>query len=360
MDRDRFKKYTERARHVLSLAQEEAQRLNHNYLGSEHLLVGLVGEGEGVAGQVLASQSVTYPAASAALETYAPRQNHIVLGEIDLNEEAKLVLLDASMAATQFNHQHIGTEHLLIGLVARENVAVRLLQSLGVAPETLRSFTVTKKQSVPLTASPDQEDAETSDQMRATAQHLREQAACLELKADRIAGITPLAMASGRSLASTLRNSALLSPGISVILAFATEEARRFQHQYIGTEHLLLGVVRQKDGLTATILAGLEVDLRRVRRAVEFIIGHGDRIVLGDVGLTPRAKKVIEIALDEARLLGQQQVESEHLLLALIREGEGIAAGVLESMGVSLERARQATIAAIAQRDAGLPDGAGE
>src|SRR2546427_3952921 len=125
------------------------------------------------------------------------------------------------------------------------------------------------------------------------------------------------------------------------VLQLAQEEAQRFNHNYIGTEHLLLGLVREGEGVAAKVLANLGVDLNKVRSAVEFIIGRGERTVTGDIGLTPRAKKVIELSVEEARRLNHNYIGTEHLLLGLVREGEGIAAGVLESLGVSLERVRQ-------------------
>jgi ATP-dependent Clp protease ATP-binding subunit ClpC len=127
-------------------------------------------------------------------------------------------------------------------------------------------------------------------------------------------------------------------------LSLAQEEAQRFQHNYIGTEHLLLGLVREGEGVAAKVLSNLGVDLDKVRQAVENIIGRGDRVVFGEIGLTPRAKKVIELAVDEARRLNHQYIGTEHLLLGLVREGEGIAAGVLESLGVNLEKVRTETI----------------
>jgi hypothetical protein len=122
------------------------------------------------------------------------------------------------------------------------------------------------------------------------------------------------------------------------VLALAQEEAQRFNHNYIGTEHLLLGLTRQEGTLAAMTLSSLGVELYKLRSAVEFIIGRGDRIVLGEIGLTPRAKKVIELAVDEARRLNHNYLGPEHLLLGLVREGEGIAAGVLESLGANLEK----------------------
>src|SRR5579884_1529624 len=135
------------------------------------------------------------------------------------------------------------------------------------------------------------------------------------------------------------------------VLTLAQEEAQRFNHNYIGTEHLLLGLVREGEGVAAKVLANLGVELNKVRSAVEFIIGRGDRAVLGEIGLTPRAKKVIELAVDEARRLNHGYIGTEHLLLGLVREGEGIAAGVLESLGVNLERVRTTTIQILANKE---------
>ncbi|MGB4863320.1 MAG: ATP-dependent Clp protease ATP-binding subunit [Tepidiformaceae bacterium] len=146
------------------------------------------------------------------------------------------------------------------------------------------------------------------------------------------------------------------------VLTLAQEEAHRFNHNYIGTEHILLGLVREGDGVAAKVLANLGVELNKVRSAVEFIIGRGDRTVLGEIGLTPRAKKVIELAVDEARRLSHSYIGTEHLLLGLVREGEGIAAGVLESLGVNLERVRGETTRILSQsapQAAGATAGAG-
>lgn len=128
------------------------------------------------------------------------------------------------------------------------------------------------------------------------------------------------------------------------VLRLAQEEAQRFHHNYIGTEHLLLGLVREGEGVAAKVLTSLGVDLEKVRKAVEDIIGRGDRVVLGEIGFTPRAKKVIELAVDEARSLNHHYIGTEHLLLGLLREGEGIGAGVLESFGLNLQEVRVKTI----------------
>ncbi len=139
------------------------------------------------------------------------------------------------------------------------------------------------------------------------------------------------------------------------VLTLAQDEAQRFNHNYIGTEHLLLGLVREGEGVAARVLENMNVELPKVRTAVEFIIGRGDRPVVGEVGLTPRAKRVIELAIDEARRLGHNYIGTEHLLLGLVREGEGIAAGVLESLGVNLDKVRHEVIRVLSQSSSAGP-----
>jgi len=124
------------------------------------------------------------------------------------------------------------------------------------------------------------------------------------------------------------------------VLTLAQEEAQRFNHANIGPEHILLGIVGEPDGVAAKVLVNMGVSLNKVRSAVEFIIGHGEAAVRGEVGLSPGAKRVIELAIDEARYIGHNYIGTEHLLLGLLREGEGIAARVLDSLGVTLEKVR--------------------
>ena len=127
------------------------------------------------------------------------------------------------------------------------------------------------------------------------------------------------------------------------VLSLAQEEAQRFNHNYIGAEHTLLGLIRENEGTAAKVLGGLGIELNKIRSAVEFIIGKGDTAASGEIGLTPRAKKVIELAVDEARRLNHHYIGTEHLLIGLMREGEGVAAGVLESLGVTLDKVRGET-----------------
>ena len=143
------------------------------------------------------------------------------------------------------------------------------------------------------------------------------------------------------------------------VLSLAQDEAQRFNHNYIGTEHILLGLVRETEGVAARVLDGLSVDLTKVRSAVEFIIGRGERPAQGEIGLTPRAKKVVELAVDEARRMNHTYIGTEHLLIGLLREGEGVAAGVLESLGVNLEKVRAETHRILSNSGSGGGSGSG-
>ncbi len=133
------------------------------------------------------------------------------------------------------------------------------------------------------------------------------------------------------------------------VLTLAQDEAKHFNHSYIGTEHILLGLVREDEGVAAKVLVNLGIGSGKVRSAVEFIIGRGEKPASGEIGLTPRAKRVIELAIDEARSLSHNYIGTEHLLLGLLREGEGVAARVLDSLGVTLERARTETTHILSQ-----------
>ena len=143
------------------------------------------------------------------------------------------------------------------------------------------------------------------------------------------------------------------------VLSLAQEEAQRFNHNYIGTEHILLGLARETDGVAAKVLTNLGVELNKVRSAVEFIIGRGERATPGEIGLTPRAKKVIELAVDEARRLSHNYIGTEHLLIGLMREGEGVPAGVLESLGVNLDKVRGETNRILSQNAEQSQSGSG-
>jgi ATP-dependent Clp protease ATP-binding subunit ClpA len=142
------------------------------------------------------------------------------------------------------------------------------------------------------------------------------------------------------------------------VLALAQEEATRQKHNYIGTEHLLAALLRDGDTIAARALTSLGVDLVKVRTALEFIVGRGESTTSpSEITLSPRTKKVIELATDEARRLGQPEAGPEHILLGLVDEGEGIASGILESLGLRLETVRAQVVEQLAA--SGAPPAAG-
>src|SRR2546425_4334472 len=135
------------------------------------------------------------------------------------------------------------------------------------------------------------------------------------------------------------------------VLALAQDEAIRFNHNYIGPEHLLLGLVREGEGVAARALDSLGIELSKARTAVEFKIGRGDGTTRpSEITLMPRTKKIVELAIDEARKLGHSHIGTEHLLLGLLRESGTMASEVLESLGVSLDKARHQVIATLGQQ----------
>src|SRR5260221_580842 len=364
MDRERYDKFTERARKVLSLAQEEAQRFQHPYIDTEHLLLGLVREGEGVAAKVLSNLGVELTKVRSTVEFMIGRGERIVLGEFPPTPGAKKVIELAVDEARRLNHRYIGTEHLLLGLVREEDgIAARALESLGVNLAKVRAQTI---QVLSQSGAP-----HVVSRSRFAQTHF-------------IKGV----MEVGEEWFDTF------TVQLSRVLSRAEEEAQRFHQNYIGTEHLLLALIRERKGVAASVLSNLGVDLNKVRSTVESILSEKAHTVsagltaheaeilrlleqgLTDVqvaaqlavspytvnkhlasiysklGITSRSaatRYVIELAADEARLLNHHYVGVEHLLLGLLREEKGIAAGVLESLGVTLEQARIETMRVINQ-----------
>lgn len=318
MNRDRFDKFTERARKVLSLAQEEAQRFQHNYIGTEHLLLGLVREGEGVAAHVLVNLGVQLNTVRQRVEFIIGRGDRIILGNIGLTPRAKKVIELAVEEARRLNHHYIGTEHLLLGLVSEgEGIASGVLESLGVNLERVRQETLrVLKQS---TGTIDEEE------------------------------IVP-----GNTLQwKTTSNfdDYQFTRQVENVLSLAQEESLRLQHNYLGTEHILLGLIREEGSAASHILKSFGADLGRTRSGIETFVGRGERTQPGAVPLTPLARAQIHLAADEANRMGNGTIATEHLLLGLLREGEGVASSILGSIGVNLEMLRTKTLQFIQERD---------
>lgn len=136
------------------------------------------------------------------------------------------------------------------------------------------------------------------------------------------------------------------------VLQLANQEAQRFNHEYVGTEHLLLGLIKEGGGVAANVLKGLDVDLRKIRLEVEKLVQSGpDFATMGKLPQTPRMKKAIEYAMSEARNLNHNYVGTEHILLGLLKEKDGVAAQVLMNLGVMIDDVRKALLELLGQQE---------
>ena len=134
------------------------------------------------------------------------------------------------------------------------------------------------------------------------------------------------------------------------VVILAKEEAKRFNHDYIGTEHLLLGLIREGEGVASAVLQNTGLSLDKIRLEIEKLVQPGPAtVVSGDIPFTPRAKRVIELSMEAARSLGHNYIGTEHLLLGLLREGEGVAAQVLLSLGLDLNKVRSEVLELLGQ-----------
>jgi ATP-dependent Clp protease ATP-binding subunit ClpA len=208
-------------------------------------------------------------------------------------DRARRVVVLAQEEARMLNHNYIGTEHILLGLIHEgEGVAAKALESLGISLEAVRQ----------------QVEEIIGQGQQAPSGHIP------------------------------------FTPRAKKVLELSLREALQLGHNYIGTEHILLGLIREGDGVAAKALDALGISLDTVRQQVEEIIGQGQQAPSGHIPFTPRAKKVLELSLREALQLGHDYIGTEHILLGLLREGDGVAAQVLVSLGADLNVVRERVI----------------
>ena len=324
-----FERFTERARKVVVLAQEESGRLRHNYIGTEHLLLGLLREEEGVAAQALHACGVTLDEAREKVGDIVGHGEDVDLPQKPFTPRSKRVLELSLREAQGLRHSYVGTEHLLLGLLAEGGgVSAAALSGLGVEPEGVRREVLGRL------------GGGTSPGSRGDLGPLgwaRE----------------ALLRSFGRYPRAEVRASfeRFTGPARKVVV-LAQDEARHLNHNYIGTEHVLLGLIRGEDAIAARVLRELGVDLDEAREQVESIVGYGEGTG-AQAPFTPRTTKVLQLALREATQLGHDYVSTEHVLLGLVRESEGVAARVLRNLEVDPDAVRRE----ILRR---LPDGVDE
>src|SRR5437868_589321 len=131
------------------------------------------------------------------------------------------------------------------------------------------------------------------------------------------------------------------------VVVLAQDEARALKHNYIGTEHILLGLLREEEGLAARVLESLDITVEEVRAQVARIVGQGDEVTTGQIPFTPRAKKVLELSLREALSIGHNHIGTEHILLGLVRENDGVAARIMLELGADAKRVREEVLAVL-------------
>jgi ATP-dependent Clp protease ATP-binding subunit ClpA len=288
-----FERLTDRARKAMALANQEARRLHHEHVGTEHLLLGLTREND-IAAMVLKDLGVDVQTLHAEIEKLVPsKTDTIPLGEPPQTPRAKEAITYAVQEARSLGQNYVGTEHLLLGLIRdREATAARALMSLGLKLDAIR-----------------------------------EKVLELHPKGGRTDQIGQLRMR--------------FTDRARKVMALANQEAQRFNHEYIGTEHILLGLMKEGSGVGVTVLKNLGTNVPMLRTEVEKRVQSGpDLVTMGKRPQTPRARRVIEYAIEEARALNHNYVGTEHILLGLLRESEGIAAQVLMNLGVRLEDVR--------------------
>jgi len=291
-----FERFTERARQVVVLAQEEARILKHNYIGTEHILLGLLREEEGLAARVLESLGMTVERVRAEVVRIVGSGEEVTSGQIPFTPRAKKVLELALQEALWLSHNYIGTEHILLGLLReREGVAARVLGDFDAEDDELRSTVLAGL-----------EDAQEGE--------------------------------------PSYRHGERYTDRARQVVLLAQEAARGLKHNYIGTEHILLGLLREEEGLAARVLESLHITVERVRGQVVRIVGSGEEVTSGQIPFTPRAKKVLELALREALSLGHNYIGTEHILLGLVRENEGVAARILLDFDADSEKIRNEVI----------------
>jgi ATP-dependent Clp protease ATP-binding subunit ClpA len=303
-----YERWTDRARYVLKTAETEARKIGHEYIGTEHVLLGLVKEGGGVAAGVLKKLSIDPHRIQREVDKIVqagPFGEQVIFGRLPLTPRSKKAIEFAIEEARALKHNYVGTEHLLLGLLREEEgVAGHILIMLGLTLEVVCT------------------------EIRAllgkdTSPGLTQDMARIEIRI--LLGNDP----SGE-LANSDRSRTLLQ--------VANHEAVRSNADYIGTEHVLLGLVSEDSGV-ASLLRNLRIDPCRIRDAVKSI-WDAREVEPDALPCTPRVIKAIRHANEEARNLNHSHLRAEHVLLGLLREKESTAAQALMNLGLTLEAVR--------------------
>ena len=357
-----FERFSDRGRRVVVLAQEEARLLGHGYIGTEHLLLGIVHEGEGVAARALESLGIELGAVRRKVEETVGRGDDQPEGHIPFTPHAKKVLELSLREALQFGHDYIGTEHVLLGLIREsDGVAAQVLVGSGADLSTVRRAVLLVLEGegpAPTGALPrpaGRMGAQLPEHVRRTA-FARGTARAEPRRA--IAHRASLLEQAATGL--VLRR---FTVSACRVVLLAESEALRLGHTEVGQDHLLLGLLAEGEGRAAATLTGAGADLEAARAVAEEARGHG--VVSGDVvaSFADPALDALERSLAEALGRGSEVIDTEHLLLGLVAQAEagiGLAPAVFGSLELVPADLRAAIEAADADRGDDLDDDVGD
>lgn len=315
-----YERFTEKAIKVIMLAQEEARRMGHNFVGTEQILLGLCGEGTGIAARVLRAHNVKLKALRATVLGIIGKGKGIVVVEIPFTPNAKKLLEAAWNAARELGHSYIGTEHLLLGLlVAEDGVAKQVLTSLGVDLEKM-------KRDIPGFMK-----LGNKQQQKASANPAHSQALVRSAKG-------PVAVQPAKEQVAKSNVSDLFSQLAIIAMQLAQQEARRVGSMKLELQHLLLGILAEGSSEAARLLSGQSIVLEELRLATtqEEVEKPTESQSL-DFELSKQVLFTVEMASVAARTSGSSLITPEHLLLSLLSYEESRAVKGLQKLGVNIE-----------------------
>jgi len=345
-----FERFTDRARRVIVLAQEESRLLNHDFIGTEHVLLGLVEEGEGVAAQALGALGIRLEAVRAEVEEIVGRGDSTPSGHIPFTPRAKKVLELSLREALQFGHNYIGTEHLLLGLIREgEGVAATVLVTLGADLGSVRQQVVQILSGQP--GSGVRPELITDPATRA---------ALLATSVQYEPGEAPTS--PGPELFRAALDRLVLrrfTVSSCRVLLLAESEALRLGSGTVGAEHLFLGLLAEGEGAAAVALATVGVDLATARDRADQVLGRRPLAGPGRATFSDGALDALERGLAETLGAGREAIDTRELLLGLVQQAErgiGLMASAFGLLGTSTEAVR----AALAGPDTGPDTAAGE
>jgi ATP-dependent Clp protease ATP-binding subunit ClpA len=315
-----FERFTERAKKALTMAQDEAEKSHHSYIGTEHVLLGLLREGDGLGARALAGLGVEIDKVRDTIDSVLGRNERIIAQQIIPTSRVKTVMEIAIEEAKRMRDTRVGTQHLLLGLlIEHEGIAAHVLQDLGVDVEKVRDHLPhhVDEDSIgeqPLGGAPRSGEIGYYDNP------------ALESFLPRRREFSALSSFTSEAMSA---------------LALAEEEAVKASVGYIGTEHLLVGLVRQAEGTAAQVLLALGVDLSRVRQEVARNPPPSPRLVVQTVLPTRGLRSVTVLAQREALRDPSERVDTQHLLLAITALDQEPGARLLVSLGVDAAAIRE-------------------